>query len=167
MDILAHQFFEIQSGLRVTDRITGLQRIATPAGRKREKLFSDNAPRFDRRDRVAIQLDAVVHGEDHGRTILLEGDPAYSSNFDSGNFDRRPGFQPGRRIELRDHFVDITADEFQLPQLDREVPETENTHQHEQAHHEFNLHFFHRSLLHPKPADAPDSTTGPPTEINP
>src|SRR6185503_15372696 len=65
MDVLADQLFEIQAGLRVANRIAGLERVAAAAGRKSQKFFTDDASRFNRRNRVRIELDPVVYRQNH------------------------------------------------------------------------------------------------------
>src|SRR4029078_10882398 len=73
MDVLDHQLFESKTGLRVADGVAGLPRIAAAAGRKRQKFLADDASRLDRRNGVRIELDLIVHGQNHGGSVLFEG----------------------------------------------------------------------------------------------
>src|SRR4029079_11619780 len=88
MDVLAHQLFEIKTGLRVADGVAGLQRIAASSWRKRQKFLADDASRLDRRNGVRIELDLIVHGQKHGGSVLVQGNRPNASDLHAGNFNR-------------------------------------------------------------------------------
>src|SRR6185295_15729785 len=149
VDKLAHQLLEIKAGLRIANGISSFEWISSPSGREREKLFSDDPPRFDRRNRVRIELDAIVDCQFDLRAIFNESNGSDPADFDAGYFDCRTRFEPRGAVELRLDLVDVTADHVEFPKLNREISKAHDADQHERANDHLQFGFFHAQYPSP------------------
>ena len=143
MNILTHQLLKIEARFGIAYRTPWLERIATPSRRQGQEFLSNDAPRLDRRNGVRIELHGVVDRQFHHRTILVERNSADPADLDAGNFDRRTRFEPRGAGELRLDFVDVAADHLEFPELDRQIPEAQDTDEYEETDHHLQLGFLH------------------------
>src|SRR5262245_2695024 len=151
MHILTHQLLEIETRFGIAYHIPRLERITTPSRRQSQEFLPNDAPRFDGRKGVRIELDGFIDRQFHLRAIIDERNPTDPADLDTGDFDRRASFEPRGAVELGFDFVDIAADHLEFTELDRQIPEAQDADEHEQADHYFQLGF-----LHPRYSSLPD-----------
>src|ERR1700722_8030772 len=92
--ILAHE-----CGLRLPNRLAVLENSIAGPERDRHVLVADYSAGFYRRDRVRIDLHALVDAHGDFRALALQTDVNDLTNLHSGELDLVAGLQPGNVVE--------------------------------------------------------------------
>src|SRR5947209_978313 len=149
-DVLRQQLLEVHGGLHLADLSAGRNNLIRTARTDPHVLLADQTLGLDRRDRVLLQLDALLHAQGHARLIVVEADRVHPADLDPRDLDRRAGLEPAHGREIHGHLVAPGAQERHAPQLDRKIPQG-----HDAEHHEDADYYVDPCALHQVPSGSP------------
>src|SRR3989440_1581793 len=132
-DVFRQQLFEVDGRLHVADLSTGRNELLGAAGADPHVLLADETLGLDRRDRVFLQLDALVHAQLHARLIVVETDRVHAPDLDARDLHGRAGLDPTHRGKVYRHHVAAAAEKRHPAELDRKIRQGHDTEHHEQA----------------------------------
>src|SRR5712664_1073944 len=149
-DVLRQEFLEVHGRLHLADLAAGRDDLVRAARTDPHVLLADQTLGLDRRDRVLLQLDALLHAQDHARLVVVEADRVHPADLDPCDLDRRAGLEPAHGREIHGHLVAAGAQERHAPQLDRKIPQG-----HDAEHHEDADYYVDPCALHQVPSGSP------------
>src|SRR6266436_2726949 len=149
-DVLRQQLLEVHGRLHLADLAAGRDDLVRAARTDPHVLLADQTLGLDRRDRVLLQLDALLHAQDHARLVVVEADRVHPADLDPCDLDRRAGLEPAHGREIHGHLVAAGAQERHAPQLDRKIPQG-----HDAEHHEDADYYVDPCALHQVPSGSP------------
>src|SRR6266478_7500541 len=149
-DVLRQEFLEVHGRLHLADLAAGRDDLVRAARTDPHVLLADQTLGLDRRDRVLLQLDALLHAQDHARLVVVEADRVHPTDLDPRDLDRRAGLEPAHGREIHGHPVAPGAQERHAPQLDRKIPQGHHT-----EHHEDADYYVDSCALHQVPSGSP------------
>src|SRR6267143_2698046 len=149
-DVLRQQLLEVHGRLHLADLSAGRDDLVRAARTDPHVLLADQTLGLDRRDRVLLQLDALLHAQDHARLVVVEADRVHPADLDPCDLDRRAGLEPAHGREIHGYLVAAGAQERHAPQLDRKIPQG-----HDAEHHEDADYYVDPCALHQVPSGSP------------
>src|ERR671936_369401 len=104
-DVFGQQLFEIDRRFDVADLPAGGNELVGPPRTDPHVLLADEPLCLDRRDRVFLQLDALVHAQLHARLIVVEPDGLHAPDLDARDLHGGAGLEPTHRRKVYRHHV--------------------------------------------------------------
>src|SRR5712664_2515252 len=86
-DVLRQEFLEVHGRLHLADLAAGRDDLVRAARTDPHVLLADQTLGLDRRDRVLLQLDALLHAQDHARLVVVEADRVHPADLDPCDLD--------------------------------------------------------------------------------
>src|SRR5882762_3760055 len=149
-DVLRQQLLEVHGRLHLADLAAGLDDLVRAARTDPHVLLADQTLGLDRRDRVFLQLHALVHAQLDARLVVVEADRVHPADLDARDLDRRAGLQPPDGREIHHHHVAPPAQERHPAELNRKIPQGHDT-----EHHEESDYYVDPYALHQVPSGSP------------
>src|SRR6266850_3173756 len=149
-DVFRQQLLEVYGRLHLADLAAWLNDLVRAARTDPHVLLADQTLGLDRRDRVFLQLHALVHAQLDARLVVVEADRVHPADLDARDLDRRAGLQPPDGREVHHHHVAPPAQERHPAELNRKIPQGHDT-----EHHEESDYYVDPYALHQVPSGSP------------
>src|SRR5438094_3911242 len=143
-DVFRQQLFEIDGRLDLTDLAVRPDELVRTARADADVFFADQPLRLDRRDRILLELDTLLHPEGDPGLVVGQADRLDPPDFDARDLHGGAGLEPAYRREVDGHDIAAAAQERDLPEADREIPERHDPENDEDSHRNVHPRALHQ-----------------------